>query len=316
VNSLCTLTASDSAISEATENYRGHAENVSTKTQITWLSNARGKTASARGVVSAFRTLRDGVTRTTGLVAVLPDDAVQPTAADATALSLSMRASFAGPAAASGKVAFVLPRHRLILVFQTRDGQAEPVMCGNANVAAVALMAKLSGTTGNSFTAADSASSAVLETRTLRNGNLISVESNWRIKPTDEHFALEWDDSGTLSARVSALNDYAFSVGPKLSAPIRTCDFRRKFCRITPARITEVQVSTCGRFHGALPQTAAINLQLAREKFEFIRTAVPDPIVRHAGGSEILPECRWDGAEYIVDMPTTEVELALPEATA
>lgn len=268
------------------------------------------------GRVAAFRTLRDGKVRTVGFVVVLPESHRPPGPELALAVAEALSTPFEGPCAAYGKIVFLNVRDGRVQVFQVEGDQGERVFCGNANVAAAAIAALIRGERELALLATDGIATVCLETTVQSFGAKWYVESAWRITPHLDEYSVSWDANQHPVARIDALNDYEFSVGSKLDNAARFESCRRKACRITPGMIPEVQVSTCGRIHGALPQTGAISLQLARAVFPFILEAVPSEIVSHPSGLEKLPSCHWEDKDYVAVMPGTSVEFAKPISKA
>ena len=230
-------------------------------------------------------------------------------------IARAWRVPFDGPCAAHGKVVFLDVHTGRVVTFQVDGEHGEAVFCGNANVAAAAFAAWTRGESSLALSATDGSTTISLESTVQVAGDYWEVESAWRIIPHPEDFSTEAGFAEVPLARVDTLNHYQFSVGPKLVAPARFDSCRRKGCRITPAEMPEVQVSTCERFHGALPQTGAISLQLARDLFPFIRSAVPSDMVRHPAGVEKLPACHWENHDFVAVMPRTSVEFAKPLTT-
>lgn len=261
-------------------------------------------------IITAFRTFReDGRTRTTGLVAAASDK-VQPSPKLAIALNKIYGPPFPGPSAASGKVTFIDIVEGRVTVFQVSNGAAEKVFCGNANVAAAVLAAQVTGQRHLPLSASDGETVVTLGCDIHLHGSFAVVESTWRVSTDSDHF--DFEPGQAPVAKVSSLNAYEFSVGPRLTSAAKFASNRRKACRIIPGAIPEIQVSSCGRIHGALPQTGAISLQLARSAFPFIREALPGRTVRHPAGLEVLPDCYWQSHDFVAVMPRTFVELAPP----
>jgi hypothetical protein len=265
--------------------------------------------------VFAFRTLRDGQGKTIGLL-VLWTRPGAPTAGIAVEVARRWRVPFVGPCSAQGKVVFVDIGAGRVFVFQVEEERGELVFCGNANVAASALAFWLTGGSAVSLLASDGMATLSADSMVRSGDGRWEVESAWRIKPDPRDFSIEIGVDGVPVARVDTLNSYQFTVGPELQAPETFDSCRQKACRITPAATVGdpayVRVSSCNRFHGGLPQTCGVDLQLARYKFPFIQTAVPTDFVRHPGGVERLPACHWEGREFVALMPRTSVEFAEP----
>jgi hypothetical protein len=266
--------------------------------------------------VWAFRTLRDGKPRTVGLLVLWAGQVGEPTISVAVEVGRCWHLPFVGPCSAHGKVVFLDIGAGRVLVFQVEGEHGELVFCGNANVAASALAFWLTGEAAVSLLASDGVATLSLESLVCSVGGSWEVESAWRITPAPQDFSIEMGVDRVPVVRVDTLNSYQFTVGPALQAPEIFDSCRRKACRITPAEAegdpAGIRVSSCNRFHGGLPQTCAVDLQLARNKFSFIRTAVPTDFVRHPGGIEKLPACHWDGRDFVAVMPLTSVEFAKP----
>ena len=247
-----------------------------------------------------------------GLLVTWEGSGRPPAPGDAVAVGAIFGTPFIGPCAAHGKVVFLDVRAGHVIVFQVEGERVEQVFCGNANVAAGAMAFLVQGQVAVALGATDGIAAVGLEMEVQPAGDCWHVESAWRVTPRADDFSTGWDQEQRPVARVDALNQYEFSVGPKLEVPVKFDSCRRKGCRITPGPVPRLQVSTCGRFHGALPQTGAISLQMARSAFPFIGEAVRGDTVEHPGGLERLPECRRNGRDYLAVMPATMVEFAEP----
>lgn len=285
-------------------------------------ANARGVNGLCEGLfvgpgvvpgrVAAFLTLRDRSPRTVGLLVLKSCVDVGSLVGDAMDIARTWRVPFSGPCAARGKVVFLDLVAGKMVVVQVEGQRGEAVLCGNAYVAGTALASLLCGKTVVSLEATDGDATMTLESEVSRAGGGHDVQSYWRVKTHPEDFAVEVGQGCAPVARVETLNSYEFSVGPRLASPVMFDSYRQKACRIIPGDVPELQVCSCNRFHGALPQTCAVDLQLARSVFSFIGGAVPSDTVRHPGGVEKLPACYWDHRDFVAVMPCTSVKFAEP----
>jgi hypothetical protein len=258
-----------------------------------------------RGVI-AFRTMRDGKPRTVGLIIVGPHGSAA-TAANA-AQRWHVPQNFQMGCTAFGKVVFLDIERAAVQAFQLSNNKAEQVWCGNAYAAAAGFAALYIGCDTVSLVAKRNDRTVDITAAVKRPvEGRASIEALWRIRPRCSDFVFEPGQEPV--AGVSVLNTYQFTVGPKLTRAIEVNDCTKKHCRIIPGEIAEVQVSTCGRIHGAIPQTGALSLQIARLVFTFIQAAVPTDTIKHAAGVERLPVCRWQGGEFVATMPITGLEL-------
>jgi hypothetical protein len=155
------------------------------------------------------------------------------------------------------------------------------------------------------------------------------IQVNAKTKSTGEGFSVQtvWNlDSNSIAvqgavspaktwAQVDGINNYTIIVVDSLPTVLpraRCCGDKTCFVERNGA-IPRIRIASCGRWHGALPQTGAIALAIARRALPFIKDAIPTGVVSHAGGVEPLPNCIWKRSFIHVEIPETEVLFAVPE---
>jgi hypothetical protein len=86
-----------------------------------------------------------------------------------------------------------------------------------------------------------------------------------------------------------------------------------KYCYIErDGPLPRVRIATCGRWHGALPQTGAMALAIARQALPHIAEVIPSGLVMHAQGVETLPPCVSRRGVLQMEMPETDVKFTDP----
>jgi hypothetical protein len=135
------------------------------------------------------------------------------------------------------------------------------------------------------------------------------VLATWEIpQPTVE---VSWSEN---TARVTGLNNFElrhvdrFPRDPELTAE---CEDKIIFIRKDESFPT-VKVSTCGRWHGALPQTGAAALAIAKATVPFAAELFSSDTVMHSAGVERLPKCTSTNGLFSIQIPRVNVEFRLP----
>jgi hypothetical protein len=148
----------------------------------------------------------------------------------------------------------------------------------------------------------------------MRTGEAFSVRTVWDLDSNSIEIQGANSPSKTW-ARVDGINNYTIIVVDSLPTVLpRTRCCSEKICFVERnGAIPRVRIASCGRWHGALPQTGAIALAIARGAFQFIADAIPSGVLSHAGGVETLPTCVRKRGVIHVEIPETEVLFAAPE---
>jgi len=265
------------------------------------------------GATAAWATRRDGSVRTTGLALISAD--LPPGSLElAELIGRRFRSDFAVTPAASGKICIIGVESKSASLFQIKDGFAEAVHCGNAVCATAAAIFMFTGKKTCSLRIKHPTKPIQVNATVMTTGEGFSAQTVWNLESNSIGVQGAVSSAKTW-ARVDGINSYTIIIVDSLPTVLpqtRCCGDKICFVERNGA-IPRIRVASCGRWHGALPQTGAIALAIARRALPFIADAIPTGVVSHAGGDEALPNCIWKRSFIHVEIPETEILFAAPE---
>lgn len=261
----------------------------------------------AKASICAWATKRGGAVRTTGVA--LSCETINPTDTElARGLGSLFDADFGCTPTAFGKVLLVNPRAAVAGTYQVCGSRVEPVHCGNATAGAAAVFYRASRQRNFTLQIVHPHAPISVSVDLELTGVRIVVHPTWLV-PRRSVTVVAVRDARPLAVRVSGLNEYLINVVPDFpSQPPATDRLGDKVMFLRPGgNLCEAKVATCGRWHGAMPQSGAMALAIARLAVPDLASVVPLGLVIHPGGTESLPSCRIRGGWLSFELPASEV---------
>ena len=267
------------------------------------------------GILTAWATRRNAALKTTG-IAIVSDSIASANPQLASLAGATFRPDFGGTPAAYGKVSLVNTRDDTAALYQLRKASVEMVHCGNGLSASLAALSAVTGKRRCQLHIEHPSDPFYITGRVQQNGDVFSVRSVWHLDAS--RIRVHATRSGaTALAHVTGVNSYTIAVVAELpeTVPVfRTCGEKICFVQCV-GPLPRVRVASCGRWHGALPQTCAVALAIARQVLPFMIDVIPSGAVVHADGVETLPTCVWKGDSIHAAIPETDVQFSTPLRT-
>lgn len=258
--------------------------------------------------VSAWATRRDGKLRTTGILGL--DGSLNPSdTKTALKLGLAFEPKFDGAPAATGKVILLNPECSRVGVYQLLGVTVESVRCGNALAAAAACQSHILATPYVHIVAEHLGTLMQVNANVSISGSIFVVDQIWEIEVGSVSVTRH---EGSVVVR--GLNDFEIRVVDEFPVePVTGSSCGEKFLYIKRTdRPAEVKLSTCGKWHGALSQTGAAALALARTLEPSIAEVLTDTHVAHPQGIDRLPKCTLYEKHISIEIPEVAVGFRLP----